>query len=108
MYHASAHWGAQLAAPPPNTNNPEESRTPVTAVKGRRPKPLDDRVKYSLYFTGFFRAVKRLFAQPGLEPGISDPKSDVLPITPLGNGLFIIQTKFRLSTVNSLTSPCFK
>lgn len=40
-------------------------RTPVTAVRGRRPKPLDDMA---------------MAAGPGFEPGQHDPESWVLPL----------------------------
>ena len=40
-------------------------RTPVTAVRGRRPEPLDDMA---------------LAAGPGFEPGQHDPESWVLPL----------------------------
>ncbi len=42
-------------------------RTPVTAVRGRRPEPLDDMAVY-------------LAAGPGFEPGQHDPESCVLPL----------------------------
>lgn len=40
-------------------------RTPVTAVRGRRPEPLDDMA---------------MAAGPGFEPGRHDPESWVLPL----------------------------
>ena len=40
-------------------------RTPVTAVRGRRPEPLDDMA---------------MAAGPGFEPGQHDPESWVLPL----------------------------
>ncbi|GEM_PF-5543602 len=46
--------------------SPKGTRTPVFAVRGRCPRPLDDGAKMA--------------AELGLEPRLDDPESPVLPL----------------------------
>src|SRR3954470_1015366 len=70
--------------PPPGlaggsrTRSPEGIRTLATAVRGRRPGPLDDgAVREELQF---------LAGVPGLEPRLTEPETVGLPITPYPMG----------------------
>jgi hypothetical protein len=51
-----------------NFGSPKGIRTPVSAVRGRHPRPLDD------------RAIKNMAAGQGFEPWRTDPESVVLPL----------------------------
>src|SRR5437763_3536980 len=54
----------------PCSGSPDRIRTGATALRGRRPRPLDDGAKTA-------RA-----GVPGLEPRLTEPESVGLPITP--------------------------
>lgn len=66
-----------MAAPQALRKNgsPKGIRTPVTGLRTRRPRPLDDGTPLSLA------------GEPGFEPGLPDPESGVLPLhhSPLSN-----------------------
>src|SRR3954468_3504265 len=62
-------------------STPERIRTAATALRGRRPRPLDD---------GGWREIwnadhNDLAGVPGLEPRLAEPESAGLPITPYPN-----------------------
>ena len=57
--------------------SPNGIRTRVTAVRGRRPRPLDD------------RAAKT--PRHGLEPRFPEPESGALPAKLTGNGLIFLR-----------------
>lgn len=50
-----------------NHGSPKGSRTPVSALRGRRPRPLDD-------------GTIKMAAEQGFEPWRTDPESVVLPL----------------------------
>src|SRR4051812_34544426 len=56
---------------------PDQVRTGVTALRGRRPRPLDD--GGWTYMTG---DIASFAGVPGLEPRLAEPESAGLPITP--------------------------
>src|SRR5690348_12245666 len=62
--------------------SPDRIRTGATALRGRRPGPLDDGARtsdlqrYSTAANGYGAGV------PGLEPRLTEPESVGLPITP--------------------------
>src|SRR5436190_329529 len=57
--------------------SPERIRTAATALRGRRPRPLDDgALETSLWCN------ERTAGVPGLEPRLTEPESVGLPITP--------------------------
>ena len=66
-----------MAAPQALRKNgsPKGIRTPVTGLRTRRPRPLDDGTPLTLA------------GEPGFEPGLPDPESGVLPLhhSPLSN-----------------------
>src|SRR4051794_26270398 len=62
--------------------SPEGIRTLATAVRGRRPGPLDDgAVREELHLGDDFLA-----GVPGLEPRLTEPETVGLPITPYPMG----------------------
>ena len=64
------------------TGSPDEVRTRVTGLRGRRPRPLDDRAE-SLVVQ---RRSPTLARGEGLEPSITGPEPVVLPFTPPPKG----------------------
>ena len=60
--------------------SPEQIRTAVTALRGRRPRPLDDGAVLKP------RAIPSVARGGGLEPPKTGPEPVVLPITPPPNG----------------------
>ena len=111
--------------------SPDGIRTRATALRGRRPRPLDDgartRFKHVLFFALQelpFRAVlwklsklslsesgckiDRIFAGvPGLEPRMAVPETAVLPITPYPKGL-ARPCSFRFAVMLGGSSPAEK
>lgn len=77
-------------ASPTGLCSPEQIRTAVTALRGRRPRPLDDGAKQRFQH----ESVGQIGVQPplqparggGLEPPITGSEPVVLPITPPPNG----------------------
>src|SRR5215204_372412 len=76
--------------------SPDRIRTGATALRGRRPRPLDD---------GAVRpTATKLFVTagvPGLEPRLAEPESAGLPITP-----YPIRCAHLLSAPGDDVSPC--
>ena len=67
----------------PFPGSPERIRTAVSALRGRRPRPLDDGARTrTRHGTGHRRAS----SGGGIEPPITGPEPVVLPITPPPNG----------------------
>src|SRR5580693_1212476 len=71
-------------------SSPDGIRTHATAVRGRRPRPLDDgartdpRCQHSspAYGPPNYLWWRNFAGVPGLEPRMAEPESAVLPITP--------------------------
>src|SRR6266508_2682736 len=59
--------------PANRSRSPDRIRTGATALRGRRPRPLDD-------------GARRLAGVPGLEPRLTGPEPVGLPITPHPTG----------------------
>ena len=59
------------------SGSPDQIRTGVTGLRGRRPRPLDD---------GAVVHPVRVARGEGLEPSMTGPEPAVLPITPPPNG----------------------
>src|SRR5579863_8437655 len=57
--------------------SPDRIRTGVTALRGRRPRPLDD---------GAVHGIDTTAGVPGLEPRLTGPEPVGLPITPYPTG----------------------
>jgi hypothetical protein len=70
-------------------SSPNGNRTRISALRGPRPKPLDDRAKKTAKFQAFFHWF--LLPRQGSNLNSSDPESDVLPVTPRGNVLQLYQ-----------------
>src|SRR3954464_11664465 len=68
-------WPGALAP-----RSPEGIRTLATAVRGRRPRPLDDGAVLQMRRWCFLAGV------PGLEPRLTEPETVGLPITPYPMG----------------------
>src|SRR3954469_13869031 len=66
--------------------SPEGIRTLATAVRGRRPGPLDDGARCCCGAV-VLRRWCFLAGVPGLEPRLTEPETVGLPITPYPNGL---------------------
>jgi hypothetical protein len=68
--------------------SPEGIRTLATALRGRRPRPLDDGTRTSELLLNLCRSSaplprgRRSAGVPGLEPRLAEPESAGLPITP--------------------------
>jgi hypothetical protein len=81
--------------------SPDGIRTHATAVRGRRPRPLDDGARTDPRCQHSSPAYARLIAQrwkgfagvPGLEPRMAEPESAVLPITPYPIGCLKLLVK---------------
>src|SRR3954451_22803437 len=66
--------------------SPDGIRTRATALRGRRPRPLDDGAAETSSAI-LQQAIAGSFAGvPGLEPRLTEPESVVLPITPYPKG----------------------
>src|SRR5690349_24080874 len=63
-------WGLERCSP-------ERIRTAATALRGRRPRPLDDGAPETSRWCN-----ERTAGVPGLEPRLTEPESVGLPITP--------------------------
>src|SRR5436309_16137717 len=72
---APDRWSGALAP-----RSPEGIRTLATAVRGRRPGPLDDGAVLQMRRWCFLAGV------PGLEPRLTEPETVGLPITPYPMG----------------------
>src|SRR4051794_24136216 len=66
--------------------SPEGIRTLATAVRGRRPGPLDDGARCCCAAV-VLRRWCFLAGVPGLEPRLTEPETVGLPITPYPKGL---------------------
>src|SRR5690625_1874704 len=77
--------------------SPDGIRTHATAVRGRRPRPLDDGARTDPgcqhsptrcvhLIAGAIVPVNTAAGVPGLEPRMAEPESAVLPITPYPTG----------------------
>src|SRR3954467_10580536 len=82
MTHRGACAGGRTARAPDRwpgalaPRSPEGIRTLATAVRGRRPGPLDDGAVLQMRRWCFLAGV------PGLEPRLTEPETVGLPITP--------------------------
>ena len=68
----------------PSRSSPDGIRTRATALRGRRPRPLDDGAAAIHMYreTLAFSECGVSAGVPGLEPRLTEPESVVLPITP--------------------------
>src|SRR4051812_10030747 len=67
--------------------SPEGIRTLATAVRGRRPGPLDDGAVHCAGTQVWQEEMALLAGGPGLEPRLTEPETVGLPITPYPNGI---------------------
>src|SRR4051812_49452916 len=65
---------------------PEGIRTLATAVRGRRPGPLDDGAVHCAGTQVVQEEIALLAGVPGLEPRLTEPETVGLPITPYPKG----------------------
>ena len=65
-------------------SSPDRIRTGATALRGRRPRPLDDG-----------DLLRCCAGVPGLEPRLTEPESVGLPITPYPKGCDPSDDRFR-------------
>src|SRR4051812_12985000 len=66
--------------------SPEGIRTLATAVRGRRPGPLDDGAVHCAGTQVVQEEIALLAGVPGLEPRLTEPETVGLPITPYPKG----------------------
>src|SRR3954454_6237448 len=86
------HQGRERREPPAGMaggsrrRSPEGIRTLATAVRGRRPGPLDDGAVHAPLDETVLRTWCFLAGVPGLEPRLTEPETVGLPITPYPKG----------------------
>ena len=77
-------------------SSPDRIRTGATALRGRRPGPLDDGApETSVLHRGKLATRESSAGVPGLEPRLTEPESVGLPITPYPKGCDPSDDRFR-------------